>query len=609
MDPQIAALLAGASATSGSSSSSSGGLPLKNGGRMITLSNGRHMIISAAQDPSAGPGTLELGIGPWANVDTHIPIPQWFNRGLEGAGQGTMDIIRHVGNLVGLVPDQKLAQYKNLDQPLLDTTAGKVGSLVGSTAATAPVGWGVGGLLGKIGLAARPILAGAATGAGQGLMTADPGSRLQGTVLGGALGAALPGVGGAVSKLVRGMARTPAAQTLLSRGVRLTPGQLNPAGGLNRIEQAFTSFPWLGGRIAAARDAAPTQYARAMVEDAMAPGAKLTSTSGDFNDLVKDASDSFDPAYRSALRPNGTPVSVRPVINPPTGNPVPLRRALADVAAVPRGGLTAPQRQALGDQLQEHLDETLAEAQRDGGMTADHLQQLRSTLRDAARDVSPIDNASRAQRAFWNDAQGKVTQALESQLPPDAAAALRATDAQYGKFAVIRDVARSLKDKPNVTPNMFSNAIAKATTPAAYATGGGFNRDLSKAGQQVFSPTVPMTGLTGAGIVAPAIRLLGKLASSPITEGGGALYALHNPVAAFHAAAPIAGIAGLGRLAYSGPGLRSFAGQTGWQQAAQRALGRLTSATTPAQRRLAQQIAAAGLIQSLMPRQPPTSSP
>jgi hypothetical protein len=396
-----------------------------------------------------------------------------------------------------------------------------------------------------------------------------------------------------VGKVATGLTRTPEAQALLDRGVQLTPGQMNPTGTVvNRVEQALTNLPLVGGKIANARAAAQPQYARTMVEDALPPGAKLTTQSGDFNDLIAEGQQGFDQAYNSTLRSTapggGFPMTPKILNTSGPGPDVPLSKAFSQLAATPRAGLTQAQRQALGQQLQDQLNETLAVAKRSGGLQADDLQQLRSAFRDAARDVSPIDNASRAQRGFWNDAQQTVTQALESQLPAQTSQALRDIDTQYAKFAIVRDVARAAKDQPGgPTPAQFTNAIAQNTAPSTYAAGGGWNRDLSKSARSVFQATVPQTGATGAGIVGPVMHGL---------EGAGALaLGLHNPLA-------LAGIgAGLGTVggAYTRPGLRALAGQTGWQQAAQRQLGRLT----PAQQKAISRYARAGLLAAPLSQQ------
>ena len=524
-----------------------------------------------------------LRFGPWT---TPVPTPHWLDNGISGAGGRAMQLGQWAGQSVGIQPDPLKAAVA---QQLQSTTGGKVGSFLMDTGLTAPLGGAATSGLARLGgvgarIAGNTFGRAAVQGAVQGAATAPPGSRLEGAGLGAVLSPALPLAGAAGGKVVQGLTRTPEAQALLDRGVQLTPGQMNPTGKIvNRAEQAFTNLPIVGGTIANARAAAQPQYARAMVQDAMAPGAKLTTTSGDFNDLIAEGQQGFDQAYNSTLRSSvpGGGFPVTPKILNTSGPDTPLSKALSQLAATPRAGLTQAQRQGLGQQLQDQLNETIAVAKRSGGLQADDLQQLRSAFRDAARDVSPIDNASRAQRGFWSDAQQTVTQALESQLPSKTSQALRDIDQQYSKFAIVRDVAKAAKDQPGgPTPAQFTNAIAQATPASTYAAGGGWNRDLSKSARSVFQSTVPQTGATGAGIIGPVMHGL---------EGAGALaLGMHNPLA-------LAGIgAGLGTIggAYTRPGLRALAGQTGWQQAAQRQLARLT----PAQQAAISRYARAGLL-------------
>jgi hypothetical protein len=506
-----------------------------------------------------------LKFGPWT---TPVPLPHWLDNTLGGMGGRALQLGQYVDKTFGGTPDPLNAAVA---QQLQTGPAGKVGSFLTDTLLTAPIGGAVTSGVARLGgLGAR--VAGnvfgdaAIQGATQGALTAPPGQRLQGAALGAALSPVLPLAGTLGGKVAQGLTRTPEAQALLDRGVPLTPGQMNPEGAVtNRLEQAFTNLPLIGGKIANARAGSAQQYTRGMLQDALAPGASLTTAPhADFNDLVADAQRGFDQAYDTTLRSSagGIPVAPR-ILNPTQPNVyVPLTKAFQQLADQPRLGLTATQRLAMGDQLQEKLAETIALAKRGGGMTADDLQALRSDLRDAARDVSPIDNASRAQKGFWSDAQQSVTQALNSQLPAQTSQALRNIDQQYAKFAIVRRAAVLAKDQPGgPTPAQFTQAIKEATPPNAYAAGGGWNRDVSKAARSVFQSTIPHTGATGAGIIAPVMHGL---------EGAGAFaLGMHNPLALGGALAGLGGIAG----AYTRPGLRALAGQTGWQQAAQRGLG------------------------------------
>ena len=558
---QFAALLP---AKMGTSPSSANGLPPQFAALAPSI---------AASGPAANPsrGSYPLQIGPWA---TPLMLPQWAERTLAGAGQGMTTIARHVGNLMGGIDgtgDAALRQDAKLDAPLLHTTAGSVGNFLGETAALAPVGGGADAALGKagtMGLAgADSLLArGVAQGVSQGFLAANPGHRITGTIAGGVTGAALPVLQGALGKVVRGISRTPAAQSLLDEGVSLTPGQLNPRGVFNRMEQAAEALPVVGDLAQNARENAMRQYTRAMVNRSMAPGAELPPEVTDFNDMVSHAAKSFDGAYDPA---KGIPVGPK-IMN--VGADTPLSKALQDVVNKPRIGMSAADRASWGQQLQDQLREVVAQAKRDGGMQSDHLLAFRSTLRDAVRNEADTTNTSRATRAILKEAEGKVTQALESQLTPQAAQALRDTDAQYGKFAILRNAARSVKDAPNgPTPFQLSNAIAQNTPANMYARGEGANRDLAKAAREVFQSNVPKTGFSGVGRV-----LL------PVAAGAGLTgLAMAEPNAAKQSVGPLAALAALGALAYSPGGRAAFAGDTPLQRVLAAGLDRAGSAMSP----------------------------
>lgn len=513
-------------------------------------------------DPSAGPGNLQIG-----SIDTGITLPQGVNRVLAGAGQGLTDIGRHIANLVGAESDQDLANAKQIDAPLLATGAGRAGQLLGQTAAMLPVGMGIGAGVGSLGalgarVAANPVMMGAVQGATQGGVLADPGQRLQGTLLGGIAGSALPaaaqGIGSLGSAVAQGVSRTPAADALLNAGVPLTPGQLNPRGVFNRMEQALEAVPPIGSTIQNARERAMTDYSRAMLQRSMPPGATLPADATNFNDMINAASNAFDTAYDVG---KGYPVGAK--IMTTTGTDIPLAQALKSATSKPQPGLKPMEQAQISTGIQQLLNQTIAGAKQSGGMQSDDLLQLRSTLRDLIRGESGADNASRATKRLYQNAADTVTTALESQIPPDAAQALSNTDAQYAKFAVIRNAAAAAKDKNGGTPTPFqiSTAIAQATPKAAYARGAGANRDLSQAAADVFQSNVPRTGHTGVGSLMIPMMALGAAGGGAEMEGddkmAGGLKGLGT----------LAALGGLGAALYSPAARNMLVGNTGFQRA------------------------------------------
>lgn len=425
-----------------------------------------------------------------------------------GIGQGMTNVGRHAGNLVGMVSDADMADSKKFDAPLLATGAGRAGSMVGETAVTAPLMMGGAGVLARGGsaaakLVANPLTRGAIEGAGQGALMGDPGQRGQGALLGGLLGGVLPGVAKAGSKIVRGVTRTPEAQALLNQGVDLTPGQMNPGGFLNQLEESWTSVPGVGSVVKGARDNAQNSFQRVATEAASAPGTKIAKSES--SKMLDQAYQSFDPLYAQA---HGFPV--RPVIMSATGPDVPLVSALKSVVNTRSVPATSAARRRAELILKNELSS--------GTQTSDDILRIRSNVRTAARDARQSGETLQKDVADILDlAEGKMTAVLDSQLPPDAMQALKTADGQYGLFKTIEDAVARAKDKPGgFTPADLSRAVAdsmKGQGKGSYARGGGgVLRDLASAGTETMNMRAPATGARLAAIAAP----LGLGAAAPM---------------------------------------------------------------------------------------------
>ena len=169
---------------------------------------------------------------------------------LAGTGQGLTNVARQVGNMVGLVSDERMEEAKAKDAALLDTTAGKIGSFAGETAALAPLmllgapvaaaGKGIqllnrartGGRAIKAASTALPRARGAGTlgaataateGAAAGAILSGPDNRMGGAAEGAVAGAAMNRIiGGLGRKFAQGIDKKPAAEQLTSTIKRLT---------------------------------------------------------------------------------------------------------------------------------------------------------------------------------------------------------------------------------------------------------------------------------------------------------------------------------------------------------------------------------------------------
>lgn len=502
-------------------------------------------------------GTLRLG-----SIDTGIGTSAGTERVLAGIGRGMTNVARHAGNLVGLTSDEDLATANQLDTDLMNTTGGKVGSFIGETATTAlPIGGGTVALArtGALGarLAGNMLARGALEGAAQGALMADPGQKAQGAMFGAGAGAVLPALAGTASKAIRGVAKTPEAEALLREGVDLTPGQMNPLGVANQMEESWQSVPLVGSVIRGAREGAAQDFQRVTIQKAAMPGTKIATGSPD--KMLQEAYDSFQPFYDAA---KGFPVTAKIVQT--KGSDIPLSLAFANASKTASVRASDDARKSVNRWLQNEL--TSVKRNGDSG----DLIELRSKIRSESRKaISQNDTAS---AELLDKAEEQVTSALESQLPKSALNSLKAADAKYGQYKVVETAVARAKDKAGgFTASDLSEAVAQAHRGAnkgSYARGGGGDlRQLAHAGKESMSVVSPPTGARMASIVGPAALALGK-------SGIGI------PVA----------LGALG-LTATKTGRRLAAGSMGWQQGGQRVADQVLGQLDPTTQALIAQYA------------------
>lgn len=435
------------------------------------------------------------------------------------------------------------------DKALLADRAGNLGSMIGQGAATAPFAMATGGAASALGISS-PIATGALEGGVQGLLSANPDDRLSGALMGAGVGAAVPAIGAGVRKLASGMNMTPEARMLRQMGVDLTPGQMNPQGTMNTLEQAWESVPVVGNVVKGARGSAEDQFKQAVLQQGGAPGATVQA-GHDLADTLTNAYGTYDAAYDA--------VRHFPVAGTRTG----IARGLAATANDPAVLADDGARQTVGRWLQNQA----TQLPRGSALQSGDLLELRSAIRDRLRNVTDD-----AQRGLLENAEQQLTQHLNSQLPQDAATSLAATDAQYSRYKILENAMRKAKDRPGgFSMSQFSQAIQEATPSGVYARGGGSMRDLASAGTESFQTTMPNTGGRNAAI---ALSLAAAPASVPF------------------------GIGAIGTQT----GRALMAGETAPQQAAQALISAGSRALTPAQKRLLsetlQRMAVAGAVQS-----------
>jgi hypothetical protein len=511
----------------------------KKTGEQLIRRNGEWVPLESAPIQAGSPTAAAMThtVASQPSTDARGPTPFTVDRdtgamrpltGMEkflyGFGLGARNIGLNLAEMVGMTSPERVREAQAEAAPITERFPGNVGAFTGETAALLPVGMGVGGMATRFGMPARGVFAGATEGGLQGAVAAGPDDRLSGLGIGAATGLALPSAKRMAQMLATGRDMTRSARKLTERGVTLTPGQMQPESAYGQIEEAMMAIPGLGPRIKAARERGWTQTQNLIAQEAAPPGFTMQPRQ-DPQAMFRDLIDAYDKAYEVG---KGFPVSPR--IMRMQGKDVPL----SDALKVPAG--------AFGDDAsRKYANSFLANewsALRGRQLQSDDLFALRSRIRAKARDLRQNKNAPFEAADMLESAEKRVTEALESQLPPNVMRQIRAIDSKYGNFKVVEGALFRAGDRPEgFTPAQFSQEVRQgAQSRMGYAAGGGRMRDIAAAGREVFENRQPQTGrmvatlapIAGAGGAAATFGgLPGALAAGAFT-GAAALPYLRN---------------------------------------------------------------------------------
>jgi hypothetical protein len=278
---------------------------------------------------------------------------------LAGVGQGMTNLARGVGQAVGLVSDDQIAESRRQDAPLLNTPSGMAGSVLGGVAATAPA---------MLIPGANTLVGSTAIGAGVGALnpTAEGESRLSNAGVGAVGGAGGYGAGKLLGRAISPVASTatPSQARVLSNaeklGARATPGSATGSTGLRQLEASAESFPFMSGPFSALKQGNQTVLNRSA---AKAIGENADSVTGD---VLKNAHTRIGAEF----------AKVEAIPSIPVGNTV--QNKLASIEMKYRGLLDKPLAQYdIVDDVYRNLG---------GNITGKQYNTWQSQLRQIAQD-------------------------------------------------------------------------------------------------------------------------------------------------------------------------------------------------------------------------------
>jgi hypothetical protein len=325
-------------------------------------------------DPSSGGSTLQV-LNPFGkNFDTGIDIGETATRTLAGAGKAFSDAGRGIGQYLGLTSRADVAESRKRDEPLMKTTAGTVGNVLGNVAMLAPTAMIPG---------ANTITGAGAIGGVAGLL--QP-STSTGETVGNALMGAAGGAGGqaAINGITRVAGRAgnmltqgqqQAAQGGQRLGMRLTPGKASGSTTLQKMEAALESNPMTAGGFDAIKGGNWTAVNRAAAQSIGETADELSTP------ILARAEHRIGQVFDQVADP--TPVRLDPVT---VGGR--LRAIAQDSEGMMMGNANLGQ-----NGLWTRLDNFVNSA---GGATREQLRQLSSNMGKAARANMTTQNGDRA---------------------------------------------------------------------------------------------------------------------------------------------------------------------------------------------------------------------
>lgn len=425
-------------------------------------------------DPSAGEGTLQFG-----PFDTGIKTPEWLNRGLAGTGKAMVDVGRGLGQFVGAVSREDVARARELDKPLMDTTAGTVGNVLGNVAVLAPTAMIPG---------ANTVAGGAAIGSLSGLAqpSATTGETAANSLIGGVAGAALPVItrglqaGKALAEpfyekgqdKIVGRALNKAAGGDAGAGARLRAGSAVP-GVMPTVGEAAQN-PGLAALQRAANATDPTvlrAFEQRMIANNDARIEALRAIAGDRTAAASARSAATEALYAQA---NGQRITLTPELEALLNRPV-MRGATAEARnlaanegrAFSMTPATPPQPSALLGANGLPMSTTPAAP---GSMLGRDAHTIKMALDDAIEGAGKDGMARNAKRAATGTKEQFLDQ-VEQQVPVygQARETFRQMSAPINQADVIDAILgrASGNIRGNLTPSAYNRALSDRTAASA----------------------------------------------------------------------------------------------------------------------------------------------
>lgn len=392
------------------------------------------------------PAGAPLDTDPTAGMSTTQKVLAGVGKGMVDTARGAYQLGASLGHAAGLVSDEKMAQIqqqvdesRQLDQPLMHTTAGKVGDVIGQAAPAV--------LMPEAGVAGAAV-EGGLMGAAQPVATGQ--SRLQNASMGALGGAGGAAAGKVLSGFLGGLggpgARQEAVDLLTKEGIPLSAAQTTGSKLAQTVERASGITSGAPAEFAGEQAAA---FNRAVLRRIGVDDPEVTAATPDVLGPAKDAITSKMDAVASRTQPRLDDVFLN---------------GLSDVEQNASRQLPKSDISPITQNINDILENA---SQNNGALDGKFVQKLNTNLGALSRNPATAPIAS--------DLQDVVNDAVHRYATPGDAEILTGARQQY----------RALKQiEGAVDPATGNISVPKLMTSLSTKAFGGRNQTLYGTGDQ-----------------------------------------------------------------------------------------------------------------------------
>lgn len=495
-------------------------------------------------DPTEGMGTLER-------------LAAGTGQGMVYAGKQLADIATPAQFRDQSGIRQSLEDQAELDAPLLNTGAGRIGSIIGQTAVTAPIGAGAGaafkgalgasralqsgGIAGRV-LGSTPARA-AVEGGVEGAILAGPDNRLGGAAMGAGLGGGLQGAAAGAGRLGRAMTipkmkEAAALENWMKKYVQKEGDEFIPIsqaaeeGSIGRqiYEGVLSNLPGIGGKLRGQHTRALQSFRETAMAEALPANAHLENifrAGDDIQSAFKLMDDAWDEAFQVARNLRSVKVSddwmrrfgADPASDELTGVAAVLS---AKGGRLPSGKIPILSSKMTGDEamdLRKALQEALKEPQFQGTMG-------QAAKNEVIKLKDDLDEFILAKLKQQGNLRGQnPAQHLEAQYnwvgKKDAEGNI-IREAQYNNWRKLKAAAKAAP-AGEFTPGQLLNKAQKLSGNRGLHGEGGPQQELGKLGQKALKSFPSRQGI---------YQMMASMGALGLIGGSGAVGAMasDNPV-------------------------------------------------------------------------------